>query len=80
MAKRELISNKKIQGLRDQLKSYSKKWVSKVAIRMSTKSEKVDAQKVYNIVNDVIRDNEWRNRFVKAANELIEEFKEEQVV
>ena len=80
MAKRELISNKKIQGLRDQLKSYSKKWVSKVAIRMSTKADQVDAQKVYNIVNDVIRDNEWRNRFVKAANELIEEFKQEQVV
>ena len=80
MAKRELISNKKIQGLRDQLKSYSKKWVSKVAIRMSTKADPVDAQKVYNIVNDVIRDNEWRNRFVKAANELIEEFKQEQVV
>jgi GTPase involved in cell partitioning and DNA repair len=76
MQTERLISQKQILKLRDELKKYTKKWVIKVAIKMSTKKEPVDEKKVYNIVSDVIRDNEWRNKFVKAANELIAEYKE----
>lgn len=70
-----VISIQEIRELRDQLKRCSKTWVKKVAKKMSTPANPVDAGQVYNIVHDMIRDNDRRIKFKKAAEKVLESYK-----
>jgi hypothetical protein len=73
----EIITIEEIEKLRDELRSLSKGWINKMIVQMSTRKEPVNFAKVYNIVNNVIRDNVWRMKFKKAALVVIEKLKEE---
>lgn len=80
MADANNISVDEIKALKLELRGYSFKWVQKVAIKMSTKKEPVDKMKVYNIVNRIITDPYWVNKFLVAAKKVLEDFQSEEQV